>query len=212
MDYPPRAYRVNDLAVTLELMRTHPFAHVMTAHGGALRSTRVPVLADVENGKLVRLRAHLDATNPQGKDLDGASVLVSFSGPAAYVSPNWRAKKTYGGTYDYQEVQVRGRARVMTDAAFFRQLVDDLSQSIESQHREIAPEYPVWRADGAVPGHIEGQFKYVIAFTVEVESVETIAKLHQNLPNERSSVAAHLAKSHRDEVRAVAALIRSTLE
>ncbi|MBL8916595.1 MAG: hypothetical protein JNM17_38195, partial [Archangium sp.] len=96
----------------------------------------------------------------------------------------------------------------VSDPTFFRTLVDDLSQSIEPQHREIAPEYPVWRADGAVPGHIEGQFKYVVAFTVEVESVETIAKLHQNLPNERASVAEHLARSHRDEVRAVAELIR----
>ncbi|MBL8913892.1 MAG: FMN-binding negative transcriptional regulator, partial [Archangium sp.] len=104
MDYPPLAYRVSDLALTLELIRTHPFAHVVTSHG-ALRSTRVPVLADSENGKLVRLRAHFDATNPQGQGLDGSPVLVSFSGPAAYVSPNWRAKKTYGGTYDYHEVQ-----------------------------------------------------------------------------------------------------------
>jgi predicted FMN-binding regulatory protein PaiB len=57
MDYPPLAYRVQDPAVGVELMRTHPFAHVITSHGGAIRSTRVPVLADAENGRVVRLRA-----------------------------------------------------------------------------------------------------------------------------------------------------------
>ncbi|MFT3706926.1 MAG: FMN-binding negative transcriptional regulator [Archangium sp.] len=207
MEYPPREYLVQDPAVGLELIRTRPFAHVITSHGG-LRSTRVPVLADSENGRIVRLRAHFDARNPQAKNLEGQPVLVSFSGPAAYVSPNWRADKTKGGTYDYQEVQVRGRARVMSDGGFFRQLVDDLSQSIEPQHSEIA-DFPVWRALHAPPGHIERQSQYVVAFVIEVESVETIAKLHQGLSEaDRRSVIAHLARSRRDDVRAIAALIQ----
>jgi len=204
MSYPPLPYRVTDPDVAIGLMREHPFAHVLTGHHG-LRATRVPVIADVEGGSPVRLRAHLDAQNPQAQRLDGAPVLVAFSGAAAYVSPNWRADKSKGGTYDYEEVQVRGRARVVPGLEFFVQLIDDLSALIEPQHAEIA-RCPIWRTTQAPRGHIEGQVALVTAFVVEIESVETVSKLQQNFPEaDRRSVAEHLSRSHRDEVRAISA-------
>ena len=115
MAYPPLPYRVTDPAAAVRLMGAYPFAHLFTAHDG-LKAARIPFIADCENGRAVRLRAHLDARNPQAQGLDGASVLVAFSGPAAYVSPHWRADKTKGGTYDYLEVQVQGKPRTTLEA------------------------------------------------------------------------------------------------
>ena len=208
MAYPPPPYRVADPGAATRLMRAHPFAHFFTAHG-SLRATRLPFLADCEEGRPVRLRAHLDRNNPQVAGLDGAAALVAFSGPAAYVSPHWRADKTKGGTYDYEEVQVRGIVRVVEDIAFFRQLIDDLSALIEPQHAEIG-DYPVWRTSMAPEGHIERQYPLIACFVVEVEGVETVAKLHQNFPEaDRLSVAEHLSRSHRDEVREIAEKVRN---
>ncbi len=208
MAYPPLPYRVSDPEAAIALMRVHPFAHLFTVHDG-LRATRIPVIADCEDGRPVRLRAHLDGRNPQAKGLDGAAVLVAFSGPAAYVSPNWRADKTKGGTYDYQEVQARGVARVVNDIAFFRRLIDDLSSLIEPQHAEIG-DYPVWQTAMAPEGHIARQLPALVPFMVEIESLETTFKLHQNFPEaDRRSVAEHLSRSHRDDVRAIAEAIRS---
>ncbi|MEJ0059143.1 MAG: FMN-binding negative transcriptional regulator [Terricaulis sp.] len=210
MAYPPPPYRVSDPAAVVALMAERPFAHLFTAHGG-LRSTRVPFLADCENGRPVRLRSHLYAKNPQASGLDGAAVLVAFSGAAAYVSPNWRDEKTRGGTYDYEEVQVRGTARVVDDVGFFKQLIDDLSALIEPQHAEIA-DYPVWRTSMAPEGHIDRQFPGVTAFVVEIEAVEMVSKLHQNFSDaDRQSVADHLSRSRRDEVRAIAEKIRKSM-
>jgi transcriptional regulator len=207
MTYPPNAYRVTDPSAAVALMRAHPFAHVMTGHAG-LRVTRLPVLADVERGRPERLRAHFDARNPQVEGLDGAPVLVAFSGPAAYVSPHWRADKSKGGTYDYEEVQVRGTARVVRELAFFETLIDDLSSLIEPQHAEIG-DYPIWRTSMAPPGHLARQLARVVMFVVEIDRVVMTAKLHQDFPEaDRLSVADHLARSHRDEVRAIAAKVR----
>lgn len=209
MSYPPPAYRVASPAAAVELIRAHPFAHVITANH-VPRVTRLPVLADVEDGRAVRLRAHFDARNPQVDSLEGAPVLVAFSGPAAYVSPHWRADKTKGGTYDYEEVQVRGIARVVRDLAFFVQLVDDLSALLEPQHEEIG-DYPTWRSTMAPEGHLERQVRRVVPFVVEITEIQTVAKLHQDFSDaDRESVASHLERSHRDEVRAVAAKIRTT--
>jgi transcriptional regulator len=211
MAYPPLPYRVKDPDAAIALMRDYPFAHVLTAHCG-LRATRVPVLVDVKDGRPFQLRSHFDARNPQAQDLDGARVLVAYSGPAAYVSPNWRADKSKGGTYDYQEVQVRGVARVVQDLSFFMQIIDDLSTLIEPQHKEVA-DYPVWRTPMSPPGHIERQVSLVTTFFVDIDEVETTFKLHQNFPEaDRRAVADHLLRSNRDEARAIANAIRGQVE
>src|SRR4051794_32573243 len=204
MTYPPPAYRVTDPGAAIALMREHPFAHVITAHR-ELCVTRLPVLADVEDGRAVRLRGHLDARNPQAAGLDGAPMLVAFSGPAAYVSPNWRADETKGGTYDYEEVQVHGRAREVRDLPFFTQLIDDLSALLEPQHAEIG-DYPTWQTSGAPRGPLDRQLALVPPFAVDIARSATTPKLHKSCPDApRLSVADHLSRSRRDEVRAIAA-------
>jgi len=210
MSYPPRPYRVEDPDAAVALMREFPFAHLITASGG-LRATRVPFVVDCEAGRPVRLRCHLDARNPQAGTIDGTEVLVAFSGPAAYVSPNWRADTSKGGTYDYEEVQVGGTAHTVDDSAFFFRLIDDLSALIEPRHRDIA-DHAVWQTPMAPEGHIARQLPLVTCFTVEIEQVSMVSKLHQNFPDrDRRSVAEHLARSGRDEVRSVGARIRALL-
>lgn len=207
MTYPPAWRQTSDDAAALALMRERPFAHLFTAHNG-LNATRVPFVADVEGGKLVSLRAHLNAQNPQAAHLDGAAVLVVFSGPSTYVSPHWRTSPTRAGTFDYEEVRVRGTARLRGGIGFFTQLIDDLSALIEPQYAD-AGDYPVWQTSMAPPGYVERLFPQIAAFSIEVENVETISKLHQHFPEEdRRSIAAHLSRSKREDARAIGEKMR----
>lgn len=210
MTYPPSPYRGNDPVAALRLMDAHPFAHFFSSHVG-LRATRLPFVTDRQDGRPVRLRSHLHARNPQAEDLDGASVLVVFSGPATYVSPHWRAVKHRGGTYDYEEVRVWGTARVVDDIEYFRRLVDDLSALIEPQYAEVG-DYPVWQSTMAPEGYLEEQFPGLVSFLVEVEDVESTSKLHQDFSVEdRRAVAEHLSRCRRDDARAIAERIRARL-
>jgi transcriptional regulator len=203
MSYPP-AWRAQDSlsGLTGDLVREHPFALMFTSHNG-LQSTRIPFVPDFVDGKLARLRAHLNAQNPQCVGLDGAQVLVVYVGRSTYVSPHWRREPTRGGTYDYEEVKVRGTARFASGIEFFRTLIDDLSALIEPQYAGIG-DYPVWQTAMAPEGYVERLFPAVTPFTVEIESVETISKLHQQFPeDDRRSIAHHLARSHREDARAI---------
>lgn len=210
MSYPPPWRRQDDPAVALELMAAHPFAHLMTAHNG-LGATRIPFVTDTESGRPTRLRAHLHGKNPQVPGLDGAEVLAVFSGHATYVSPHWRVDKGRGGTFDYEEVTVRGRARVVEGIETFRRLIDDLSALIEPQYAEIGDD-PVWQTEMAPPGYIERLVPMITQFVVEIDEYEIVSKLHQQFPEEdRRSVADHLARGHRDSSRAIAEKIRRSL-
>jgi transcriptional regulator len=177
-------------------MRAEPFAHFLTAHSG-LRSTRIPLLVDCDQGKPARLRAHLNAQNPQAQGLDGQEALVTFDGPWAYVSPHWRTDLSRAATFDYEAVQVRGVVRVMSDIAFFRRQVDDLAALIEPQHADLG-DYPIWNSAMTSPGYVERLFPAIVAFEIDIHAVQMISKLHQTFPEaDRVRIADYLDRSHR---------------
>ena len=210
MTYPPQWRSVSDSALAIQLMSAHPFAHLITSHSG-LRSTRIPFVADLEGEQPVRLRGHINGQNPQAQGLDGSDVLVVFSGYSTYVSPHWRVDQSRGGTYDYEQVSVRGKARVIEGIEPFCRLIDDLSSLIEPQYAEVG-DYPVWQTSMAAPGYIERLVPHITQFEIEIEEIEVVSKLHQQFPeDDRRSVADHLDRCDRDEARAIARRIRSTL-
>jgi len=211
MSYPPPNRLISDPAAAPGLMRAHPFAHLFSAQDG-LWATRLPFVTDTEGERPVRLRAHLNRLNPQAQTLNDSPVLVVFSGPSSYVSPHWRATPTRAGTYDYEEVRVRGRARIESDFDFFLKLINDLSSLIEPQYAEVG-DYPIWQTSMAPEGYIERLFPHITSFVIDIEAVEVISKLHQHFPVEdRVAIADHLSRSHRDDSRAIAAKIRKSTE
>lgn len=211
MTYPPEWRAATDRGAAAALMRQHPFAHLVTSHG-ELRSTRIPFVADLADGKPARLRAHLNARNPQAEHLHGQEALVTFDGPASYVSPNWRTDLSRAATYDYEEVQIRGVVEVVTDIDFFRRLVDDLAAMIEPHYADVG-DYPLWQTAMTPPGYVERLFPAITCFSIEVQSVRMISKLHQAFPEaDRLSIARHLERSSREDARAIAAKIRADLK
>lgn len=210
MTYPPAWRCVDDPDAAVALMREHPFALLATAHGG-LHATRTPFIADVTHGAVTRLRAHLNAHNPQARGLDGQDVLVIFDGPSSYVSPHWRTEPARAPTYDYEQVKVRGVVRVVDDIAAFRRLIDDLAAQIEP-HYAAAGAYPVWQTAMAPGGYVERLYPAIVAFEVEVRAVEMVSKLHQSFPvSDRRRIADHLERVHLDGARAIAAKIKAQL-
>lgn len=211
MAYPPLWRKNTDVEAAVALMQDRPFGQLITAQG-PIRATRIPFMVDLVKTEPKRLRAHLNAHNPQTESLDGAEVLVTFSGPSTYVSPYWRVKPERGGTFDYEEVQVRGTIRVNDDIDFFRKLINDLSAMIEPQYAEVG-EYPVWQVDHAPAGYVEDRFPMVTGFEIDIASIEMVSKLHQSFSeDDRRSIAEHLDRCDRDEARAIGGKIRKTME
>lgn len=206
MNYPPRPHVETDSAKIEALVRSRPFAHFFTA-GSGMCVTRIPFAIDADEDGVRGLRAHLQASNPQCAALDGANVLVAFSGPDSYISPNWRTASDRGATWDYTAVHVWGRARVRTDRCFFDGLINDLAAAAEAKVCDLSDK-PKWSMKNVTEEYVERLRPQLCAFEIAVTKVVGIAKLHRNFPDEDArSVAAHLASSPQEDGRAVGALI-----
>jgi transcriptional regulator len=213
MTYPPEWRQVApDAHFVAQLVQKHPFARLFTAEQ-TLAATSLPFIADFEAGRMLRLRAHLNASNPQLVGLNGARAIVVFSGPATYVSPHWRTDLGRAGTIDYEEVQVVGRITTHAgDREFFCTLIDDLARLLEPQYAASAP-YPVWNTSMAPAGYIDRLLPAIVGFSMQVEQVRAIAKLHQHFPAaDRRSIAAHLERCAQADALSIAARLRAGLE
>ncbi len=208
MAYPPPPHADRDAASIAALMRAHPFAHLFTSVGDQPLATRLPFAIDADGAQIVRLRAHMNANNPQAATLEGARALVAFSGPDHYVSPNWRVDKGRGATWDYAAAHAWGRITVRPERAFFRDLVNDLAAAVEPRYRDVS-DRPDWSYDDAPAPYVDRLFPKLVSFEIAVERVQGIAKFHQDFPAEdRASVADHLDRTGSPDAARVAADIR----
>lgn len=192
--YRPEAFREDRLEVLHELIRTNPFATVITSGPRGLLATHVPVLLEEAKGPKGALVGHVSRANDHWRELDAATqALLIFQGPDAYVSPSlYRSKAEHGRvvpTWNYVAVHAWGSARVFDDTAGLRSIVERLTDHHERER--AAP----WRVDDAPASFIEGALKAIVGFEIEIERLEGQWKLSQNRSApDRQGVKAGLAE------------------
>lgn len=190
--YTP-SYFAEDEAAGLQTVRDWPFAMLATAGGdGAPSITHLPLLLDPESAN-PRLLGHFARANPHARAFeDGASATAVFSGPNAYISPNWYPSKHAGveavPTWNYVAAHLTGHIRVLPDYADKRRVVRDLSIRFEGDGPRA------WRLDDEPEDFIRKMLGGIVAFAIDVETVEAKAKLGQNRkPLDQAGVRAGLA-------------------
>lgn len=208
--YTPPAFRLADRAAALELMRAHPFAMLVAATGpGAVEITHLPILVDVDGDSLT-LRGHVAKANPMSGLIAGSTAApvratVVFSGPQAYVSPDWYATENQVPTWNYLAVHASGALEHIADPAAFEALLADLSAEHEAV---LAPKRP-WTMDKMLPGTVGRMMKGITGFRLTVDLLEAKAKLSQNKNAvDHGGVVAALDALDRPDTVATAAWMR----
>jgi len=173
--YVPQAFHVDDPNVVAAFMRKFEFAAVVTNSPSGLVASHVPVLVR-GNGTDMRVAGHLARANGHWKLMDGrAESMLIFSGPHAYISPSW-----YGGagpavpTWNYSVVHAYGRTMFRDDAAFLRDVVEQLTTLNESHRAEP------WTTSRLPANAYEKMFGGIVGFEMAVERCEAKFKLGQN--------------------------------
>jgi transcriptional regulator len=187
--YQPRHFVVEERPQVLALMRTHPFATLLSVHEGEIEVTHLPLVTKVD-GDAITLLGHVARANPHWQRWPaGATVTAIFHGPHAYVSPSWYTTREAVPTWNYLVVHAEGRIQVTHDSAakeaILKALIDAHDPAYRSQwDDELTEEYR------------EGLKRGIVGFEIAVAKLNAKFKLSQNRPTQdRANVAEQLARA-----------------
>jgi transcriptional regulator len=201
--YSPPYNRIENRAELIELMRANSFPILVTAAGGVLHASHLPVTVHEEKDQIV-IDMHMAKNNPQWQEFFDDEVMVVFSGPHAYVSPRWYQDKERVPTWNYAAVHAYGIPKI----------VSDRKEKCDSQRRLIEHLDPQWlpRFDQLREEYVNQMLDGIVNFSIPVSRLDTRWKLSQNRSRrEQELIAAELDKSQNSTERALAALTRKHL-
>jgi len=201
--YQPVHFREDRLEVQHALIRAHALGLLITSGPAGLLANPIPFLVDTAASERGTLRAHLARANPQLAELAAVTeCLVVFQGPQHYISPSLYATKRENGkvvpTWNYITVHAWGRPRVMDDAVWLRQQIEDLTQHNEEKRAAA------WKVSDAPDDFVAGQVKAIVGLEIPIARIEGKWKVSQNRPAvDQAGVVAGLS-GQGDEAEAVA--------
>ena len=174
----------------IRLMREHPLAQLVSCDDdGFPFVTPLPLHLDLRGDQVV-LQGHCAKGNPHWRYLETRpQAMVLFMGPQAFMSTRVYPDLTRVPTWTYLTVQARVHARLVHDEAAKDLLLKPL----------IADHDPAYVAQWkGLPAHYtERMLTGVVAFELDVLTLECKVKLNQHRPE--SHVAMHAAYAQGSE-------------
>ena len=187
-------FRDDDLEAQHGLIEAHPLGLLISAGPEGIIANPIPFILYRQDGERGTLRCHLAKANPQWQALAAnPAALVVFQGSQSYVTPSWYPTKAETEkvvpTWNYAMVQVRGPARIVTDAAWLHANVGALTDQQEGRRQEP------WSIADAPEPFIAAQLKGIVGVEIPIETISGKFKASQNRPEaDRVGVAEGLAE------------------
>ncbi|MFP3987276.1 FMN-binding negative transcriptional regulator [Streptomyces sp. E11-3] len=208
--FVPDQYREPEGSWIVDLVRKNPLAQLVSngADGNAPYATHVPVILDPtlleQPAELpgATLWGHMNRANPHWSALgDTTPVVVTFTGPHAYVSPTVYEKTPAAPTWNFTAVHVRGVLHKMGAA-------EDTLDVVKATVRALEAEFGTgWDMSHSMD-HFHRILPGVGAFRIEVSQADGMFKLSQEQEYEtRERVRCSFAGQPSSNQRGVAAMM-----
>lgn len=168
-------FKEKDHKVVLDFIHQHPFAFMVgcTMENKPV-ATQIPVFIEERNEKLY-LTGHIMRQTDHHKAFDkNPEVLCVFTGHHTYVSATWYQDPNQASTWNYMSVHIKGKLTFLDEQG----LIDVLKKTtlhFENNNKDSATVY-----DNLSPEYIASLLKAIVAFEVEVKSIDNVFKLSQN--------------------------------
>ena len=211
MTYLPPHFEENDTAVLHTLVREHPLSTWIVQHRGELLVNHIPFLLDPARGEHGTLVGHVARANPVWQALaEGAGSVAVFTGPQAYVSPNWYPSKHAHGkavpTWNYAIVHAHGVPLAFEDPVRVLDVVRRLTQTHE------AGQARPWQVADAPADYIANLLKVIVGIEIPVQRWVGKWKVSQNRPSaDQQGVAAGLNGQGSEAAARMAALVQNRI-
>ena len=208
MTYLPRHFEETDTATLHALVRAHPLATWVVQHHGELLVNHIPFLLDTDRGEHGTLVGHVARANPVWQALaEGAGSVAVFTGPQAYVSPNWYPSKHANGkavpTWNYAIVHAHGVPLAFEDPDRVLDVVTRLTQTHE------AGQARPWQVADAPADYIDSMLRVIVGIEIPVQRWVGKWKVSQNrLSADQQGVATGLSGQASEAAARMAALVQ----
>jgi len=202
--YLPDVYKIEDKHKIEAFIRAYGFADLVTTNNGQLCCNKVPLLFDNKNNCLY---GHFGKNNPQFDDLKLTNeVLLVFTGPHSYISPQWYKSQGMVPTWNFQTLQIRGKARLVNEEKLLS-ILSDLTQLHESGLDEQ------WTMSQLGPKRQAVMLEMIVGFEIEILEMQFKEKMSQNRSiDDQRSVAAALTEQGDYDMNRVALIMNDNLK
>ena len=195
--YVPAQFNSKDLADAVELMKSHPFATLITNDdAGWPYITYLPLHLetrpiDAAPPDLV-LFGHVAKANPHWRYLrERGNATVSFLGPHAYMSPKVYPDSKRVPTWNYLAVTCRVRATLIEGPAatddMMVNLIDDYEPEYLQQWRSLDDQY------------VNTMLSGIVAFELQITELQCKLKLNQHRPESHAAMRAAYGDGNENE-------------
>lgn len=173
--YMPPQFNAKDRAHALVLMRSHPFASLISNDDSGLPYVTHLPLHLVERGERLVLLGHVAKPNDHWRYLQARpTAVVTFLGPHAYMSPSVYPDLARVPTWNYLAVHCTVQATLIEDPkgkdALLKTLIGDHEPAYAEQWRAMTPEFQLKMLAG------------IVAFELQVTDLQCKLKLNQHRP------------------------------
>lgn len=194
-------FKEPDQAVVIEFMKQHPFAMLIGNADGRSVATQIPLLFEERDGKMILLGHMMRKQDHQTAFERNPDVLVVFTGPHTYVSATWYTDPHQASTWNYISVHARGTLSFL-DEKGLEDALHKLTLHYEHQNPHSSTVF-----DNLPVDYRTSLMKAIVAFEIEVSSVEHVFKLSQNRDEESYQQIAEKLKAEAGDAAEIAKLM-----
>jgi transcriptional regulator len=185
--YIPKVNEATNKAEIVSFMQRFSFATIITSKDNYPTATHLPFVVSMKDDQII-LTSHFAKANEQWQDIEGNPVLVIFSEPHAYISPQHYEKELNVPTWNYISVHAYGQARLITDTQQAFAVLEKTIDTYESAYRQQWEQLP----DDFKQKMVKG----IVAFEIQVQDLQAKKKLSQNrTETEQRRIVEALSKS-----------------
>ena len=191
--YMPPQFNAKDPAIALELMRSHPFASLISNDDEGLPYvTHLPLVAEPREGDQLVLLGHCAKPNPHWRYLQARPrAVVSFLGPHSYLSPAVYPDLARVPTWNYLAVDCTVEARLIEDPAakdaLLKKLIGEHEPGYAQQWRDLGEEFQRKMLAG------------IVGFELHVTALQCKLKLNQHRRESHAAMHAVYSAGTPDE-------------
>ena len=173
-------FKEEDKEVVLQFAKDYPFVFLSGCNADNKPvATQVPVFIDERDGKIFLSGHIMKNTDHHKAFLQNESVLAVFTGPHVYVSGSWYDDPHQASTWNYMSVHAKGKIKFGGGDELIA-ILKRLTLHYENGNGKSPTIF-----DNLSTAYLEPLLKAIVAFEIEVQSIENVFKLSQNR-NEKS--------------------------